>query len=78
MVRLEKKIEKTETYLFNIKLAVLHSVRETLLLALRVKCELNLDIHDTTNYLHLLRSAKRKWIFFFFFWNEFRIGLICN
>ena len=59
MVRLEKKIEKTETYLFNIKLAAVHSVGETLLLALRVKCELNLDIHDTTNYLHLFFFSKK-------------------
>ena len=36
MVRLEKKIEKTETYLFDIKLAAIHNVGETLLLALRV------------------------------------------
>jgi hypothetical protein len=78
MVRLEKKIDKTETYLFNIKLATVHNVGETLLLALRVMCELNLDIHDTTNYLRILRSAKKKCIFFFFFWNKFRIGLICN
>jgi hypothetical protein len=62
MVRLEKKNDKTETYLFDIKLSAVHSVGETLLLALRVMCELNLDIHDTTNYLRLLRSAKRKWI----------------
>ena len=77
MVGLEKKLTKQRTYLFNIKLVAVHTwhkVGETLLLAMRVLCELNLDIHDTTNYLCLSRSEKRKWIFFFSFEMNLELG----